>query len=297
MKTWTTVILGIVFLVGFGAAPSLAEPAVTLDALLASSDLVLSEAAREGVAVELVMNPGEVLGAAPPRNFRQYLRSQGITIRELRQQNPGNWRELLKALRDEWRAIRNGGGGGGGGSLITNPEFTTDVSGWTAINAYGGATSFGSIVPDAASVDGSFAVAHTGVWTDAAYGMLEQTFNVSSSTTANFAVLYNFVTTEWGSTSGAQFNDAATVTLTNASGAVQFRLIESALGSQLFAATDLPTIMNGGRGQTGGQTGWVVGSSGPLVFAPGVYTIRIDVGDAADAALDSAILVDRVGLQ
>jgi hypothetical protein len=285
-------VFGVIMMTGFGVTAAYAEP-VTLEALLASSDVVLSESARSGVAIEIAAQPREILGGVGNGNGGTPP-GQGGTPPGLGGGTPPGQGGTPPG---QGGTPPGQGGGSGGGGLLTNMEFTTGVTGWTAINAYGGATSFGSVVPDASSLDGAFAVAHTGIWGAASYGSLEQSFTVSSSTSANFSVLYNFITTEWGSTSGAQFNDMASVTITNPDGTYAFRLVESAQGSQLFPVSGLPTTINGGRGQEGGQTGWVVGSSGPLVFGTGTYTIRIDVTDAADVYVDSAILVDRVGLQ
>lgn len=292
MTSRCPIVFGVILMMGFGVTAAAAEP-VTLEALLASSDVVLCEAAQSGAAVEIAAEPSDILGGVGNGNGGTPP-GQGGTPPGLGGGTPPGQGGGTPPGQG---GTPPGQGGGGGGALLSNMEFTNGVTGWTTINAYGGATSFGSILPDAASLDGAFAVAHTGIWGEASYGSIEQSFTISSSTSANFSVLYNFITTEWGSTSGAQFNDMASVTISNPDGTYAFRLVESAQGSQLFSVTGLPSVINGGRGQDGGQTGWVVGASGPLVFGTGTYTVRIDVSDAADSFVDSAILVDRVGLQ
>ncbi len=294
-----TSVLMLFALVAVTPAISSATADVTVDALLASSDIVLSEAAMEGVAVNLVPEPSGVIGGAPgngngngngggppftPPGQGGTAPGQGGTPPGQGGTPPGQ------------------GGGGQVVPLITNGEFTTDLTGWTAINAIGGVTSFGSITPAVGSVDGAFAVAHTGPWDASAYGMIEQNFTVAVATTNTFNVLYNFVSTEWaseqmGSGSGPEFNDQSTIVLiSNADGTATFSLGEAVNTSAHVPVTGLPSYINDGRTQNGYQTGWLVGSSGPLYFAPGNYTVRIEVMDAGDSWADSAILVDRVGL-
>jgi hypothetical protein len=264
--------------------PVMAE--VSIESLLASSDIVLSELARGGAAVELVADPSRLRAGAPPEG-------RGYTKRDILPPGQGG--------------TPPGQGGTPPGQtpdmpsqLIVNNEFTTDLTGWIAVNAYAGVSQFGSIYAPEGSVDGKFAVVHTGgtsygseVW----QGSLEQAITVNANREAVFSTIYNFVTTELGAGSKAM-NDYATITLTGPDGSIRFYLAESVHLTPLEPISDIPIPpLYGWGNQNGGQSGWLSATSDPLFLGTGIYTLRIEVNDHFDPWCDSAILLDRVGLQ
>ncbi len=264
---------------------------VSMDDLLLSEDIVLTPSAMTGGAVEIVARPEEVRGGVTLKQKIGILISSLVKIWKTR---PIDGLELLP--RDLIQRLF----GSSGGTSITNAEFTTDLSGWTSLNAYAGASAFGTVTPAATSTDNRFAVTYSGTWDAGNQGYIEQTFHVNTPKNMTFSVLYNFITTEINAAvggSGAHFNDNALVTLTHADGTVQFGLFESVNSSTLIPVSGLPNLINAGRGQTGGQTGWITKSSDVLSFDAGDYTVRIEVNDVSDFYGDSAMLVDMVGLQ
>jgi hypothetical protein len=267
-----------------------------LDSLIASEDVLLTEeAAVGGTAVDIVAKPEEIEGGGV---LKQNVGMMISAIARAWRSRPIDGLEILP--RDMPKGGLGGSGGGGGPAMIKNGEFGTDLNYWTAKNAYGGFSSFGSVVPDALSADGKFAVMHTGTWDAGVQGSIQQTFNVNVAKEMTFSVLYNFITTEVNyltGGSGAHFNDNAIVTLSHSDGTVQFGLFESVNSSTFMPVTGLPNMINNGRGQDGSQTGWIARNSGPILFATGNYTVRIEVNDVSDACVDSAMLVDMVGLQ
>lgn len=263
---------------------------LSLSELVNSQDVLLSEEAASGIAVDIVENPSEIRGGGILKQKIGLLISQ---IAQAWRNNP-TWglENLPRELAPRWGRLNNTG--------IRNGEFTTDLSGWNSQFAYAGATSFGDIVPDAATIDGAFAVAYSGTWDEGSQGYIEQTFRINKAQEMSFSVLYNFVTTEINylvGGSGPHFNDNAIITLTFEDGTVQFGLFESVNSSTLQPATNLPYVINNGRGQNGSQTGWRAFHSDPITFARGNYTVRIEVNDVSDLYVDSAILVDMVGLE
>lgn len=268
------------------SAPDAAQTA-SLEALLTSSDVVLSKDAASGVPVKLVEDPGKIEGGVVLRN------DLGLTISAIAKAWKGN---PISGLEQLPRDLAGGGGGGGGATdLLRNGEFTTDVSGWTAANAYGGEISFGPIAAPAGSSDGRFAVVHTGSGS-VMQGSLEQRIRINSPANAAFLVRYNFVSTEWMGSSGGKYNDNAVITLRdNQSNEIRFGLFESVNGSTMSPVSGLPDVISG-NGQNGGQTGWLTQSSALLFFDRGNYTVSIEVNDVSDGYYDSALLVDAVSL-
>ena len=290
MKNFTVIIITIISLgclIFFSTSATADESIVTLDSLIQSQDVVLSEdALAEGTPAELVSQPSAITGKGV---LKQKI---GLLISQLAQWRlrPIDGLEILpRDLIPRWGLIA------GKGPLIVNEEFTNNLNGWTTSNAYAGATSFGSIVPDPVSKDNAFAVAHTGLWDAASQGFIEQSFKVNTPKEMTFSVLYNFVTTKGGVT---YFNDNAIISISHEDGTVTYGLFESTNSSTFIPVTGLPSnIINGGRGQNGNQTGWVQRSSDPILFDRGNYKVRIEVNDVYDEYVDSAILVDMVGLE
>lgn len=275
---------------------------VTLDDLVNSSDVVISESAQGGAAVAIVAHPEDIEGGIA-------LKSMGLTMQAIVAAWKNN--DPIVGLGSLMRDASPGNPPVAGGGLIENGEFTTDLTGWTVANriyggatAYGGASSFGSIVAPVGSVDGRFAVVHTGTWDQSRQGSIEQGFRVNQPTSATFTVGYNFVTTEDVSVMpgapNSQFNDNAIINvfINDGTGSVLFSTYDSRNSSTFMPAYDLPTVINGGRGQNGYQTGWQTASSGTLLFDRNTqYKVRIEVNDVSDDVIDSALLVDRIGLQ
>lgn len=269
---------------------SMASPAQageqTFEELIFSRDVVLEPAAASGAPVSIVARPARIDAG--------------------RRDDPNRGR-LIAAIIEAWKANPNGmlprdliprPGNRISDQRIGNGEFTADVGGWTAVNAYGGAASFGAIAPAASSADGRFAVLHTGPWDDAAQGSLEQIFRVHRPAELSVALLYNFVTTEWPQQYGQQWNDNAAIVIHNVAGTeVKFAFSTSLNEAEFTPVSGLPEVINAGRGQSGGTTGWRRVGADPLYYARGEYRIRIEVNDVADRRNDSALLVDQVSLR
>lgn len=269
--------------------------AVTLEDLVNSSDVIMSEKAQGGAAVAVVEHPENFEGGI------KLAGGQGITMQAIISQ----WKlDPVGGLGTLMRDAAQGNAPVAAGGLIQNGEFTTDLAGWTVANmsyggasAYGGASSFGPIVAPAGSVDGRFAVVHTGTWDQSNHGSIEQGFRVNQATSATFTIGYNFITTE---DNAAQFNDNGIINvyLNDGTGTVMFGAFDSKNSSTFTPVSGLPLVLNGGWGQNGFQTGWQTASSGTLFFNKNMdYSVRIEVNDVSDRVLDSAILVDMVGLQ
>lgn len=192
--------------------------------------------------------------------------------------------------------------------LILNNEFTHGLSHWDHHSAYV-TDSFGPIRASELSTDGVFAVAHTGYWgppywDSNDHGFLEQAVNVPMSRNAAFNMLYNFVTGEYPVWVGTQYNDQILVTLSGPSGELMVNLREYLNSASFTPVSGLPMFGwpldaqgNVIGWHEGGQTGWKIFNQGSLALKSGIYRIRIEVRDAGDDIVDSAILVDRVSLR
>lgn len=302
MKTWIWIAM-LFFIGAWSMAPAVHaedQTAVTMEDLLASSDIVLSEDAQSGAPVAVAAHPEQAEG--------------GISLKALGLK--------MQALIAAWKLDPVGGLGAflrenrlinapvAGGGLIQNGEFTTDLAGWTVANrlyggasAYGGASSFGPIVAPAGSVDGKFAVVHTGTWDQSSHGQIEQTFRLNQPTSATFTVVSNFITTEPMTGNAGQFNDNGIINvyINDGTGSILFTAFDSRNSSTWIPVTDLPLVLNGDRAagvNSGNQTGWLTATSGTIFFDRNTnYNVLIEVNDVSDATYDSAILVDMVGLQ
>jgi|GEM_PF-6750228 len=178
--------------------------------------------------------------------------------------------------------------------LLKNAEFANDLSDWQHENAFV-SSSFGPIVADHySSLDNSFAVAHTGWGDQSTRGYLEQPVNVPMSRTGAFSMLYNFVTTEYPTFQGSEFNDYFKLTLSGPSGELVTK-IDYLNSSNFQSVSGLPASILDQT--TGGQTGWLFFNQSGLLLKQGIYKLRIEVNDVTDPIYDSAILVDRASLR
>lgn len=206
----------------------------------------------------------------------------------------------------------NGNGNGNGnndgddsavrGELIQNNEFTQGLAGWTGDGAYT-ATEFGPIRASAGSNDGVFAVVHNGDWDQRTQGSLNQAIQVPFARNASFNMLYNFVTTEFPTWQGSDFNDHFKMTLSGPSGELELSKAEFLNSGSFTEVHGVPlfgwdyVFENGDWQVVGGQTGWQTFNYSKLPIKQGIYALRIEVNDVGDDIVDSAILVDRVSLR
>ena len=181
-------------------------------------------------------------------------------------------------------------------NLIRNHNFTLGLQHWTFSNAFV-TGKFGPISPPAGS-NGLFAVAHTGVGALNNVGSIEQQVNVSTSRNGSFAMTYNFVTMEFPTFVGTQFNDRFDVTISGPSGEKLLKFGSSLNQDQFTAVDDLPaSVLEGWVSQSGGQTGWRAFSQGGLAIKKGIYRLRFEVRDVGDDIVDSALLIDRATIR
>lgn len=186
--------------------------------------------------------------------------------------------------------------------LILNHEFADGLRHWehSEGSAYT-ATEFGPIRADARlSKDGIFGVAHNGFHDQRAQGHLQQQISVPMARSANFSILYNFVTTEYPSWQGTVFNDNFKLILTGPSGEMALTAAEYLNSGSFTPVSGMPLAgwdYDEDGKVLGGQTGWHVFSHPRLPLKNGIYTLRIEVNDVGDEIVDSAILVDRVSLR
>lgn len=180
--------------------------------------------------------------------------------------------------------------------LIRNGEFTTGLENWETKGAFT-TDRFGSIRASSLhSRDGVFAVAHTGWADESNLGYVEQNVTVPMARSANFSMLYNFVTSEYPYWVGSQYNDYYQVTITGPSGEKTMSMAEYLNSTYFTLVDDIPTQLDAWFG-TAGQTGWKIMGQNALPLKQGIYKVRVEVRDVSDDIFDSAILVDRISLR
>lgn len=304
------------------AAPALSAPslrrssgqAAALDAREASGDIQYSDRARGGTKLWLVERPDRhAAGLAMPvgvatlyspkgggnsgdvNHHQSGAEGEGADQGKKIGWLPGNDSDDGSSLPPPSAPLDN--------ELILNHEFANGLQHWEHSDrgsAYT-ATEFGPIRADSAlSKDGIFGVAHNGFHDQRAQGHLQQQIAVPMARSANFSILYNFVTTEYPSWQGTVYNDNFKLILTGPSGEMALTAAEYLNSGSFTPVSGMPL---GGwdydeNGDVlGGQTGWHVFSHPRLPLKNGIYTLRIEVNDVGDEIVDSAILVDRVSLR
>lgn len=296
----------------FAAPPkALPAPNKSLSAREASGDIVFSERARRGAPLWLVDKPARHAAGVPvPAGVAGlYGGAMGLSAAGGNSGNGNNGNNDGDHNDDGHGDNGQGGGNESGGSddaatreLIQNNEFTQGLAGWTGDGAYT-ATEFGPIRASAGSNDGVFAVVHNGDWDQRSQGSLNQAIQVPFARNASFNMLYNFVTTEFPTWQGSDFNDHFKMTLSGPSGELELSKAEFLNSGSFTEVHGVPlfgwdyVFENGDWQVVGGQTGWQTFNYSKLPIKQGIYALRIEVNDVGDDIVDSAILIDRVSLR
>lgn len=298
------------------AAPARA-PISALAAREASGDIVFSERARRGAPLWLVDRPARhAAGVAVPAGVAVlYGGPTGLAAAGGNGASGGNNGHNDGDHNDDGHGDNGQGGGNSGNNgnsdspadsgvvareLVNNNEFTAGLAGWDADGAYI-ATEFGPIRAAAGqTADGVFAVVHNGEWDQRSQGTLSQSVQVPMARNASFSMLYNFVTTEYPTWQGSEFNDHFKMTLTGPSGELELSKAEFLNTGSFTEVRGVPLFgwdYDEDWQVIGGQTGWQTFSYPKLPLKQGIYALRIEVNDVGDDIVDSAILVDRVSLR
>lgn len=297
------------------ALPSFAAPNRSLSAREATGDIVFSERARRGAPLWLVDKPGRhaagvpvPVGVAGLYGGAMGLSAAGGNANGNNGNNDGDHNDDGHGDNGQGGGNEGNNGNDGGddsavrGELIQNNEFTQGLAGWTGDGAYT-ATEFGPIRASAGSNDGVFAVVHNGDWDQRTQGSLNQSIQVPFARNASFNMLYNFVTTEFPTWQGSEFNDHFKMTLSGPSGELELSKAEFLNSGSFTEVHGVPlfgwdyVFENGDWQVVGGQTGWQTFNYSKLPIKQGIYALRIEVNDVGDDVVDSAILVDRVSLR
>lgn len=293
-----------------GFAASSGDPfAARLDA----QDIVYSPRAMSGARVGLIAEPSRhAAGVSVPAGVAALYGPQGKSDLVDHHQIGAEGEGEDKGLKKGWIDGDEGGGDDRGGSdreprpqldqeLVKNNEFADGLAHWEHSGGAYTTDQFGPIRADPAlSQDGIFAVAHNGYWGPRTQGHVQQAVQVPMARNAAFNMLYNFVTTEFPTWQGSEFNDNFKLTLTGPSGELTMSKAEFLNSGSFRTVTGVPLWGwdYTAEGQViGGQTGWQVFSYRNLPLKSGIYTLRIEVNDVGDDIVDSAILVDRVSLR
>lgn len=301
------------------AAPGRA-PVSSLAAREASGDIVFSERARRGAPLWLVDKPARhAAGVAVPAGVAVlYGGPTGLAAAGGSGASGGNNGHNDGDHNDDGHGDNGQGGGNSGNNgngdspadsgvvareLVNNNEFTAGLAGWDSDGAYT-ASEFGPIRADAGrTTDGVFAVVHNGEWDQRSQGSLNQSIQVPFARNASFSMLYNFVTTEFPTWQGSEYNDHFKMTLSGPSGELELSKAEFLNSGSFSEVHGVPLfgwdyVFEGGDWQViGGQTGWQTFNYPKLPLKQGIYALRIEVNDVGDDIVDSAILVDRVSLR
>lgn len=299
------------------AIPVLAAPNRSLSAREATGDIVFSERALRGVPLWLVDKPARHAAGVPVPAGVATLYSNGNSNSGSSSNGNANAgsgdNDKDKGDHNDDGHPDNGNGNGNGndnndesgavrGELVQNNEFTQGLAGWTGDGAYT-ATEFGPIRASGASNDGVFAVVHNGDWDQRTQGSLTQSIQVPFARNASFNMLYNFVTAEFPTWQGSDYNDHFKMTLTGPSGELELSKAEFLNSGSFSEVHGVPlsgwdyVFENGDWQVIGGQTGWQTFNYSKLPIKQGIYALRIEVNDVGDDIVDSAILVDRVSLR
>ena len=168
------------------------------------------------------------------------------------------------------------------GNNIVAPGSNSNTTNGTLQSGFSSVESFGS--------NANFAVLHTGFAGAEDNGFLKMTFTASSLGSIQTIFDYNFVTGEFGSSIK---NDAFIVKLISSDSSERVLLNEEAFFSTLTSVSDLPGDTM--ETATGGATGWTTFDQTFTVLA-GLTTLLFDISDASDNRIDSAALLDNIGL-
>ncbi|MBI3297939.1 MAG: hypothetical protein HYZ75_07240 [Elusimicrobia bacterium] len=297
------------------AKPPVAKP-VSLEARVALGDVVYSERARRGAPLWLVEKPDRhAAGLAMPAGVATLYSNgngNGNSGNDGNGNNGGgngNSDHDGNDHNDDGHTDSGQGNGNNGNNnappvtaseLIANNEFIQGLSGWEADGAYV-STEYGPIRADPGlTADGVFAVVHNGYWDQRTQGHISQSIQVPMARTANFAMLYNFVTAEFPTWQGTEFNDHFKMTLTGPSGELELSKAEFLNSGSFTEVRGVPMYgwdYDSDGNVIAGQTGWQSFNYSRLPLKSGLYSLRIEVNDVGDDIVDSAILVDRVSLR
>ena len=257
----------------------------------ANSAQLTEEAMTTAVAL------ANTVGALTGPTLRFPTPSPNNTIAPITPIDNGKKRDFDEALKSASAASSGGLVGG----VLTNPGFETgNFTGWTLSGAGAVISQFGNLLPP----EGQFmALIHTrtgvtlsgcGPGADCTRSTLSQAFNIGSivTITGKGALLSN----EFPSftSSQSQFNDRYLVQLTDSTGHV-FTLFDQRVNQVGFVASSGGSAGGFTLSAGGGQTAFDLGKF-TVVAASGPATLSASVSNVSDAFLDSAFIIDAVGV-